>query len=861
MSSTSLGSKLYKSDFHTHTPASSDFRGSASPEEIIRAAEAAGIAILAITDHNTADWIHKIRAASGASTVTIFPGVEITTPEGHILALFEPDYLATKITDLLIRVGIPRGQHGREEAISTMHAEDVIREIVAARGLAIAAHANENNGILKAKGQYKLTLVPMLELAALELTKEDEIGRFCAGTVSQDYKPKARVQGSDSHALSEVGRRTTYLKMQEVSLRGVRQALLDYPIKVRFAWNYREATHPRIVGLAVDQGFFGGQHFEFHENLNCLIGGKGSGKSTVVELLRYCFGDVSGSELIQEDHRGKIATLVGDGGSVSVEYVDEDGEVKTIRREVQGWETEREVRDSSGNPIDLLGVPAFFSQGELVQIASSPIAQMDLIDRQIDISGEDAEETALIGSLRKNAIEFVRLQGRSNTLKGEVDHPETGKAATEGHAKALEAKLTDPVLKQFPLWEAERRHLEALEKGLDTIPDQLTSAVEELDLEGVRVALPKGSPNASKLTALADIAAVVEAAGRKAAEDFRKVVDVVRKQLTGVKNEIEPLFQEKKTAHQALLASLGESDEKKIQARYRTLTKRLETLLQNEKELSRTDERLTQAWSERKTLLDQLDAVRDRRWRERDEKAKEYESKLEGVVRVSVIANGDRQEYEKKIRALQRRGYLKDAEIRQVAARITPRALLEYIFDNNASHIAAESGVTLEVAERLIEGCSDKELEDLLTLEIVPLNDKPEVAYVVEPDRTKPLRELSTGQKGTVILALAMVEGRGPLVIDQPEEPLDTQSIYGQVVQTLRKNKEDRQFIFTTHNANVAVGADAELSHILEATADKGAVKARGGIDHQETNQLLLLHLEGGSDALKLRVRKYELEN
>jgi predicted metal-dependent phosphoesterase TrpH len=143
-------SKFYRSDFHTHTPASSDFRGSASPEEIIAAAEAAGIAILAITDHNTADWLDRMRTASRGGSVTVIPGVEITTPEGHILALFEQDYVATRITDLLVKVGIPRSQHGKEEAISTMHAENVIREIATAGGLAIAAHAKENNGILKA---------------------------------------------------------------------------------------------------------------------------------------------------------------------------------------------------------------------------------------------------------------------------------------------------------------------------------------------------------------------------------------------------------------------------------------------------------------------------------------------------------------------------------------------------------------------------------------------------------------------------------------------------------------------------------------------------------------------------------------
>jgi energy-coupling factor transporter ATP-binding protein EcfA2 len=854
------GAHFFKCDFHTHTPASGDFRESGkTAADIVAASVQAGIDVVVVTDHNTGAGIAAVQAAARGKVLTVLPGVEITTPAGHIIGVFERETPEPVISDLLIKIGIPREKQGREEAISTTHAEDVIREIVAAGGLAIAAHANENNGILKAKGQYKLTLVPMPELAALELTKEEEIERFCAGTVSADYKPKACVQGSDSHTIGEVGRRITYMKMQEPTLRGIRQALLDYPVKVRFPWSHRVAAHPRIISLTVDQGFFAGQRFEFHENLNCLVGGKGTGKSTVVELLRYCFDDVSSASVIRVDHEGKVSSLVGEGGSITVEYLDTDGEGKTIRREVQGWATDREVRDSAGNPSDVAEPPAFFSQGELVQIAASPIAQMELIDRQIDVSGEDSEETRIVSALKKNTVEIVSAQQRVETLKGEVEHPETGKLATENQAKALEQKLTDPILKEFPVWEAEQRYIQTLEKGLETLPGEMESVVDELDLEGVSATAPPGSPSANTLAALGDLAARVEAAGKKAAEEFRRAVEVIRTELAQVKRTIEPLFQGKKEAHQTLLTSLGESDEKKSQARYRALNLRLETLSQNEKELTKTGTRLAQLGTERTTLLDQLDDLRDRRWRKRNEKAKEYEGKLEGVVRISVIANGDRDEYEKKIRALQRRGYLKDTEIKQVAARISPRRLLAHVIHNDAGQIAAESGVTVDVAQRLIDGSADKEREDVLALELVALADRPEVAYVVERDRTKPLRELSTGQKGTVILGLAMVEGRGPLVIDQPEEPLDTQSIYGQVVQTLRKNKDDRQFIFTTHNANVAVGADAELSHILEATADKGTIRASGGIDHQETNRLLLLHLEGGPEALKLRVGKYEL--
>ncbi|MGH9318719.1 MAG: hypothetical protein ACRD3V_02365, partial [Vicinamibacteria bacterium] len=374
--------------------------------------------------------------------------------------------------------------------------------------------------------------------------------------------------------------------------------------------------------------------------------------------LRYCFGDVSTVEVIQQDHVGKMTTLVGDGGSITVEYLDADGELKTIRREVQGWETEREVRDSGGNVSSIIEEPAFFSQGELVQIAASLIAQMELIDRQIDVSAETSEEAELVAALRKNAIEFVRADERSRALKGEVEHPETGKVATETQVKALEQKLKDPVFKEFPAWEAEQRYLEALDKGLAELPERVAGVIDELDFESARVVPPQGSPSGATLASFGNVGARVEAAAKRMAEDFQKAVEGIRQELARAKAKILPRFEEKKAAHQRLLAALGESDERKAQARYRTLTKRVETLTQNEQELARTDARWAQVLRERNALLDRLDAVRRSRWEKRNAKAKEYEARLEGVVRVSVVQSGDLKEYEKRIRELQRRGYL-----------------------------------------------------------------------------------------------------------------------------------------------------------------------------------------------------------
>lgn len=856
----SEGARFYKADLHTHTPASKDHSGKdATPEKLIQEAAKKGIDILGITDHNSVEWIESMRSASEKSTVTVLPGVEITTPEGHILALFEVNHDTSKIADLLISVGIQRDTQGKEEAISDDHAEIVIKKIHEAGGLAIAAHANENNGLLKAKGQYKIALVPLPQLAALEHTKESDIDKFCNGKLAPTYPAKPCTHSSDSHSLAEIGRRVTYLKMDKPSLRGVRHALLDHEVRVRFPWNYREPTHPRIMRLSVDQGFFGGLSFGFHESLNCLVGGKGTGKSTVIELLRYCFDDVSEFRDIREDHEGKIASLVGHGGSVVVEYLDGDGEVKTIKREVQPWATDREVRDGTGSVAQLETSPAFFSQGEFVQIASNPLAQLDLIDRRVTLEEEQTEENRILNELRTNAKEFVKCQDRISHLQSELDNPETGKEATRTQYKSLERQLKNPVLKEFPNWEAEQEYVASLDEALGELGSAMENALDDVDLTHVEIAAPADAPNKKIIKGLEGVHDAVVKAIASAKRDLLGSVEGLRKNIKKISDELTPLFNAKKDEHDSALEELGQKDVRKVNARFRSLGKRVETLRKHGAELTKVREEERTLDSQRGRLLDRLDLVRKRRWEKRNKKAEEFEVGLGGLVRIKVVLSGDRSEFEETIRTLSRSGYVREPDIRQAARVLSPRQLLALVRKGDINSLAKQAGVTQSVSQRLVESFSGKPLDELYELECVSLPDLPEVTYVVEPGREKTLRELSTGQKGTVIISLAMIEGRGPLVIDQPEEPLDTQSIYGHVVKTLRRSKEDRQFIFTTHNPNIAVGADAELSHVLDASADKGEIKSSGAVDHLETNKLLLVHLEGGKDALRLRIQKYDL--
>ncbi len=860
MTAQQLGARFYKADLHTHSPGSSDFGDKGvSAAALIDNAIAKGIEVLAVTDHNSASWVDQLRAAAKGKPIWLIPGVEITTPEGHILALFDTHYSATAISDLLLRIGMPREKHGKEEAISTSHAEDVVEAITEADGLAIAAHANDSSGLLKSKGQYSMKVVPMKELAALELTKQDEIGRWCAGKVSKDYPKKACVQGSDAHTLADVGRRITFLKMDAPSLRGIRQALLDYEVRVRFPWDYKVCSHPRVLSLLVDQGFFGGQTFAFHESLNCLVGGKGTGKSTVVELLRYCFNDTSEITFIREDHEGKVRSLVGDGGVVVVEYLDSDGETKTVRREVQPWETEREVRDSAGNPGEIETPPVFFSQGELVSIAASPLAQLELIDRRVDLAEEDRKEGELLQKLRENARSLIGAEARILGLRAEVSDREKGKAATEARHNGLGQKLDDPILKEFPLWEAEQQHLADLDRSLVELGDAFDAAIEEVDLAAIVVKPADGSPNAATLMQIDDLHEKAEKALRGAGLQFKKVIGDLRARVKQVGKEIAPRFIQAKGNHTKVAQALGTTDVRQANAQYRNLGKRLEELRKHEQELTKHEKAVDELRKKRKEMITRLAEVRHRRWEKRSAKGKELEGALGGIMTIGVTEAGDRKAYEEGIKSLSRQGRLQEADIRLIAAHERPSDLVDHVLAHDADGIARECGVSKEVAGRLVDAFLKKDPEEVYELECAPLPDRPEITYSVAPGRAKPLHELSTGGKGTVIISVAMVEGVGPLVVDQPEEPLDTQSIYGQVVRTLRASKDTRQFILTTHNPNVAVGADAELSHILEATADKGTIQSSGAVDHAGTNRLLLQHLEGGEEALRLRIRKYEL--
>lgn len=852
------GARFYKADLHTHTPASKDFgEKTITAEEYVNTALAKDLNILAITDHNSAEWVDAVRDAAKRTNLHVFPGVEVTTPICHILAVFDPAFSKEKLDDFLSAVGVTSEKRGKQDALAEQP-ETVLQKIKEFGGIAIASHANSSNGLLKhPKGQYKQRIYHRDDLTALEFTDREDIENFSQGKIP-GYESKACVQGSDAHSLTTLGQRFTYLKMDGVSLRGIHQAFLDYEVRVRFDWNFPEPTHPRIKRVQVNQGFFGGAEFEFHPNLNCFVGGKGTGKSTVVEFMRYCFNDISAIDDIAEDTHRKIAALLGEGGKLTVEYLDADGEDKVVEREVEPWETEQAIRTEHGSPAAIIASPVFFSQGELTRIAANPIAQIELIDRYLDIRSENVRETHLCEQLNTNAAHLQEASKRIQQIKGEIEDRETGRLATKLKYETLENKLKNPVLREFPNWESEKRYIDSTVASLKKLPTDFNQAIERVNFGQLFPQAPAITfPNYKALKPIAEIIESLSDDLKAVKRSFKATID---SKIADVEKHIqawEPGFSEKKKQYERVLEGVGEIDLRRAQANLRSLRQRLDHLEVKERELAGLQQRVDQLHQERKKLLGDLRETRRSRFDKRMAKAAQWQDEFEGKIKFSVGFCTNRKEYIAQLRTLSKGAMLRDPDIGAIANSVDPELLVEIVLQDQFQLLAGRTGIKAENAKKLLDVLRSTDLQDLLELETVTLQDHPDIRYEVEPGRDKALHELSVGQKGTVIIALALTEGQAPLIIDQPEEPLDTLSIYDQVVGTLRRQKDTRQFIFTTHNANVAVGADAELNYILDATADKGQVRSSGGIDDAETNRLLLVHLEGGAKAFTLRSRKY----
>ncbi len=829
-----------------------------------------GIEVIAVTDHYRVKYSASlVRAARNAGLCT-FSGFEAVTKDGvHFLCLFDPDK-----DDVLERFIGECGIHGTDQPSPT-GSKDSIELLECAKdwgAVCIAAHVASEGGLLKKlSGQSRINVWKNSDLLACALpgpiTDAPEGIRPILENKDAQYRRDripAILNASDVNDPEDLKKEgaSCFIKMSTVSVEAFRQAFLDPDSRIRLHRDLKSEPHAEFLAMTWEGGFLRDTAVHFNENLNVLVGGRGTGKSTMVESIRYALGlDPLGDEA-QKAHDGVIRHVLQSGTKVSllVRSHKPSERCYTIERSVPNPPV---VKDETGevltlSPRDVMPGVEVFGQHEISELTKSPEKLTLLLERFVD------RDPSLSGQKSKIRLDLERSRSRIVDVRREMRRLEERLAALPGleeTQKRFQQAGLEERLKEKSLLIREERLFSNLDERLDqyrALHNELTEGLP-VDTAFVSSKAREGLPNAGILSEIEKNLGTLSTNLKAVGEQFAKALGEADRAIAETKsrwNECRTVIEE---TYEKLLRELQKS---KIDgAEFIKLRQQIEELRPLKDKTDSLKRDLEAHEKQRRTLLAEWEDIKAAEYRLIETAAKRVSRELRDRVQVRVAMAGNREPLEQLLRevggnlaaALERLRGQDQLSLPELAQRCREgkEALMKHY---NLSSGAAEriAQADLDLFMRI------EELELPATTEI-ELNTAPDG----EPATWQTLQALSTGQKATAVLLLLLLESEAPLVVDQPEDDLDNRFITEGVVPIMRQEKRRRQFVFSTHNANIPVLGDAELILGLAASGEAGEGHARiapehmGSIDSQPVRELVEEILEGGKAAFEMRRSKY----
>lgn len=881
----SPGLSFKKLDLHLHTPASRCFRDrGVTPAQIVEAAIAAGLDGIAVTDHNSGAWIDDVRAAATGKPLTVFAGVEITCQGGkgglHVIALLDPSAGKAEIESLLSALDFQPKDYGSQDAVVMKSIGDVLRVIDQRNGLAVLAHANSTRGVLAdMEGQQRTEVLKDPLVRAAEATdfknadkqaKHKRVVDLLDGSDATYQRKLAVYQASDNpvsdgsgeHGLEGIGTRCAYFKLDRINLEGLRQCFHDPDVRIRQDFEFKAFGCPRIKEVRIASGFLEGVAIPFHDGLNSILGAKGTGKSLLIEFIRFVLDQPPENEEIRGDHDAKLNERLREFGTVEVDLCDETGKAFTVKRTLRSA-TESPFDDSAFNDVARLFPVMFLSQNEIIRIAEDASDQLAFIDRFFDFRSYQVTIAQLehdLAGLDKTYADCLRAYEENAVLTKSVQ-------SSQLELNQLNEALKNPVFEDFQKLEVKDRAFREQAAYVRQLAEASKSEHEEI-AGGAVPALPNALVSDAALQRVRALAT-----GTK--QGYLAKVEEAQKELAAAQTEIvreyqawRPDFDKGKLTYEQAVQKEG-GDYKNLAAKREKVMKELEALQLRQAAVKTRADRLRAISEARNTKLQELRDVYEAYSGERRSKCAKFEQESGGKLKLTLHEASDRDGFRSSLQGLKRGSYLRDTEVQAISAKVDPtafiRAMVQFAVKKDPAvlqDVATASGLDIDRMKTFAEFLlGNMEYEELLQLQYRAMpTDRPEILYRVASDRYEPLARLSVGQKCTAMLIMALSDGSMPVVIDQPEDSLDIRSVWEDMCKTLRAGKERRQFIFTTHNASLAVASDSDKFTVMEGDADRGRVVFSGSMDHGPVSDEVLKYLEGGPATYEMKYRKYDAE-
>lgn len=624
-----------------------------------------------------------------------------------------------------------------------------------------------------------------------------------------------------------------------------------------------KTTRPfhRIKRIRVTGGFLVGLDLTFDDGLNCVIGPRGTGKSTIQEMIRYALKAMPGRE--GDPVRKRVQSLIEsnlNGGRVELTIETKDGLTYVVSRTA---DEDPILLDESGNPLPVDPMVAqifradIYSQNQIESIAESPHYQLDLLDKfeEEDLRIVRREIFETVRQLQANGSAIVPLLVEKGGLEGELAQLDTIREKLKGFSTA-EGENADLLNQAHTLKSLRDRETRALGNALTEIGKfersirGLIGAAHDQVVVFFEEEMQTG-PNGKLITDTVGIARDGVARAEKLLED---AVAVLRETVRSVSAKQEELgnSQAKQEMEFRRLVEKHQQDQA-VSAERTKLEKQLNELRFKQKRLTEIADQIKAHTRQRDSLLAKLSEDRDRRFEIRNRVAEMLNERLMPHIRVAVAQNADQEGFRKSLERNLREERIRYSSVASsISAAISPQELGDLVRREDAAGLARIGGINPQQATTVIKALSSH--EHLMELEIVDSEDLPSIE-LCDNGVYKNSAGLSTGQKCTAILPILMFDSANPLLIDQPEDNLDNSYVYHSVVTSVLQAKESRQLIFVTHNPNIPVLGDAGRIVVLESDGRVGKVKKLGDVDACRDEIINLL--EGGEDAFRLRGERY----
>ncbi|MCB1228562.1 MAG: AAA family ATPase [Verrucomicrobiales bacterium] len=927
------GAHFHRCDFQVHTPRDINWRGErpqtveerkAYAKEFITACRTKGLHAVAITDHHDFGFFPYLREASHAETdetgmlfteaerIKVFPGLELTLPVPcQALLLLDEDFEVHLLSSVLSRLGIAYNAAEEPVHLPTQrldhlltldHVVKLLGEFEPTKGRFILL-PNVGDGSDSVMREKFVAIYRNMSCVGgytdkkqVEALKRGTLAKLDGHNLEFDFKAVGVFPTSDNRQrdFALLGAFSAWVKWSEPTAEALRQACLAR--KTRILHSPPQAPNVAIGRIEISNSrFLGPLSLEFNDQFNCLIGGRGTGKSTVLEYVRWALCDQAVLPGTTQEENGFFSkrlklvenTLQPYEASVTVEVL-KNGVRHVVRRKSHPHELLLKIGDQAMEPT---------TEGEIVSL--------------LPIQGYSQKQLSGVGVRRSELLRFVESAGTSEQLANLENEARDVANDVRRAFQDVEEKrdsLTKSTHLQLNL-SSLRQQAVALKQSLVglTEDDQAVLKAHEAILAGQTAFRQWETDQQNALAAVQrsqrDLAALPSrlAPSANVAEndlilraqtEAAKVFHGIRAHLDTAASALGPTSPEweefrELNAQWAAKCREHETKHREVQGRLSAQQQTLDEIKDVEQKISALESQLHEASLAAEGLTASEAAY--------TEKRREWEDKFSG--RADILT--ERCELltmrsDSWIRATLRRGVmgkrleeqmssqLQGSRIRDLGDKImrladsisnapSPMVYWQEVLaeldslsrsDKNVDstpecpHLDSagfNAGDQLKIAERISR-------QAWLEMSLIELEDQPVFEYRQREAEYIPFSEASAGQQATALLRVLLNQEGPPLLIDQPEDDLDNEVIH-EIAELIGAAKQRRQLIFTSHNANLVVNGDADLvvafGYRVAGEQSLGEVKAEGAIDQKAVRERITAVMEGGEKAFYLRKDKY----